>query len=274
MFYNAKNERLMIGDTDMDYISFGKGKKNLILIPGLGDGLTTVRGLAIPYALTHPEFAKEYKVYVFSRKNRLKQGYTTKDMARDVFVAMSKLGIKKANIVGISQGGMIAQHLALDHPERVNKLVLAVTICRQNETIQKCVSKWMRLAKEANYRAVMKNTAEKMYVKRPDKMRYLPILEKFCAPKDFERYLIMGKACLEHDTYEVIHKIQAPTLVIGGAKDIVLEGESSVEIAERIPNSRCVIFKEYGHGVYVETKKFAKTVLDFFRGKEQVYGII
>ena len=83
-------------------------------------------------------------------------------------------------------------------------------------------------------RAVMQDTAEKMYVKRAKKMWYLPILEKFCAPEDYERYLIMGKACLEHDTYERIHQIQAPTLVIGGAYDLVLEGESSVEIAERI----------------------------------------
>ena len=264
MFYNAKNERLMIGDTDMNYISFGKGKKNLILIPGLGDGLTTVKGLAIPYALTHPEFAKVYKVYVFSRKNQLKTGYTTRDMARDVFIAMSKLRIKKADVIGISQGGMIAQHLALDHPECVNKLVLAVTICRQNATIQTCVSNWMRLAKEKGYRAVMQDTAEKMYVKRAKKMWYLPILEKFCAPEDYERYLIMGKACLEHDTYERIHQIQAPTLVIGGAYDLVLEGESSVEIAEKIPNSRLVMFKDYGHGVYVETKEFANKVLDFF----------
>ena len=69
-------------------------------------------------------------------------------------------------------------------------------------------------------------------------------------------------------------QIQAPTLVISGAHDRVLEGESSVEIAEKIQKSRLVMFKEYGHGVYIETKEFANTVLDFFQGKEQVYGII
>ena len=44
MFYNAANGNIKIGNTDMDYISFGKGEKNLIMIPGLGDGLKTVKG--------------------------------------------------------------------------------------------------------------------------------------------------------------------------------------------------------------------------------------
>ena len=48
MFYNAKNNNIKIEQSDMDYISFGKGNKNLIIIPGLGDGLRTVKGMAIP----------------------------------------------------------------------------------------------------------------------------------------------------------------------------------------------------------------------------------
>ena len=45
MFYNAKNGVLKIEDTDMHYISFGNGPKNLIMIPGLGDGLKTAKGI-------------------------------------------------------------------------------------------------------------------------------------------------------------------------------------------------------------------------------------
>ena len=68
MLYNAKNGNLKIGNTDMDYISFGTGKKALIMIPGLGDGLTTVRGKALPFAWMYRMFAKDFTVYVFSRK--------------------------------------------------------------------------------------------------------------------------------------------------------------------------------------------------------------
>ena len=50
MFYNAKNGEIEIENTTVNYISFGKGKRNLIIIPGVGDGFKTVKGLAIPFA--------------------------------------------------------------------------------------------------------------------------------------------------------------------------------------------------------------------------------
>ncbi|MGN0250788.1 MAG: alpha/beta fold hydrolase [Oliverpabstia sp.] len=70
-------------------------------------------------------YANDYKVFIFSRKNDLEEGYSTRDMARDQAEAMKMLGIKSANILGISQGGMIAQYLAIDYPDLV---VLAVLV--------------------------------------------------------------------------------------------------------------------------------------------------
>ena len=102
MFYNAVNGTIDLGNTEMDYITFGYGKRTVILIPGLGDGLRTVKGIAVPFAFMYREFAKDYKVYVFSRKKKLEEGYTTRDMARDQKIAIDKLGIKKADIVGVS----------------------------------------------------------------------------------------------------------------------------------------------------------------------------
>ena len=74
MIYNAENGTVQIDNTQMDYIAFGYGKKNVILIPGLGDGLRTVKGMALPLAFMYREYAKEYSVYVFSRKKVLKAG--------------------------------------------------------------------------------------------------------------------------------------------------------------------------------------------------------
>ena len=267
MFYHAKNGKISFEDTDMDYIAFGKGKKVLVMIPGLGDGLTTVKGTAIPFAWMYRSFAKRYRVYVFSRKNKLDEGYTTRDMARDLMEAMKRLGIKKAHIMGVSQGGMIAQYFALDYPEMVRRLILCVTIGRQNPTIQRVVSDWCSLAKKGDYRMLMKDTAEHMYVKYNSKQYDLlvPILEKFCSPKSYERFLIQAKACLSHNAFDELSKIRKKTLVIGAAKDRVLEGKSSVEIAEQIPKSRLVMYDEYGHGVYEEAKDFNKTILAFLQ---------
>ena len=73
MFWNAKSGSVHIDNTEMDYITFGMGKENLVMIPGLGDGLTTVKGMAAILAFTYKSYAKDYKVYIFSRKNNFER---------------------------------------------------------------------------------------------------------------------------------------------------------------------------------------------------------
>ena len=75
----------------MDYISFGKGKENLIVIPGVGDGFKTVKGLAIPFSIMYKKFAKDYKIYVFSRRNDIPKDFSTEDMANDIINHMENM---------------------------------------------------------------------------------------------------------------------------------------------------------------------------------------
>ena len=166
MFYHAYNGRVCIGDSEMDYISFGNGNRTLIMLPGLGDGLTTVRGMALIFSIMYRIYAKEFTVYVFSRKNHLQEGYSTREMAKDHDKAMTILGISKADVLGISQGGMIAQYLAIDYPDLVNKLILAVTSAKSNELIKKVVGVWIEMAMQGNYKNLMIDTAEKSYSER------------------------------------------------------------------------------------------------------------
>ena len=163
MLYNAKNGILKMDGTDMNYLSFGHGERKMIMIPGLGDGLKTVRGMALPFALMYHMFAKDFTVYVFSRKNELPEHYTTREMACDIVKGMDMLGIDKADVVGVSQGGMIAEYMAIDFPERLHKLVLVVTIGRQNECIQSTISYWIDLAKQNRFGEVMKDVTVRMY---------------------------------------------------------------------------------------------------------------
>ena len=60
MFYQAKNGQVQIGEQVMEYISFGKGARKLIMLPGLGDGLKTAKGMAIPFALLYRQFVAHY----------------------------------------------------------------------------------------------------------------------------------------------------------------------------------------------------------------------
>ncbi|MBC3796873.1 alpha/beta fold hydrolase [Acetobacterium tundrae] len=267
MFYNAKNGNIRIDNTDMDYISFGNGQKNLIMVPGLGDGLKTVKGTAIAFAMMYKEFAKDYKVYVFSRKNQLEEGYSTKDMANDQAEAMKKLGISKASIMGVSQGGMIAQYMAIDYPELIDKLILAVTVSRQNGTIQSVVNNWIAMAEDNDYKGIFIDTSEKSYSEKNLKKYRLfyPILSRVGKPKDFSRFIIQADACIHHNTYDELERIKCETLVIGGDSDRVVGEKSSEEIAEKISDSKLILYKGLGHMTYEEAKDFNLQVLNFLK---------
>lgn len=265
MFWGAKNGSVRIGDTDMDYISFGKGRDILIFLPGLGDGLTTVKGLAVPMALGCRMYAKKFKVYAFSRKNHLEEGYSTRDMAKDQAEAMRILGISKAHILGVSQGGMIAQYLAIDHPDLVEKLVLTVTLSKPNGMIQRVIENWMLFAKAGDYKALMVDTAEKSYSKRHlKKYRLLyPMIGRMGKVKDFQRFLIQAAACVRHDAYAELGRIKCPTLIIGGKDDRIVGADASVELADKIEGSELVLYEGLGHGLYEEAKDFHDRVTDF-----------
>ena len=266
MLYNAKNCTIEIDDTSMDYITFGCGHKNLIIIPGLGDALKTVKGTAVTFSWMYRIFAKEYKVYVFSRKNNFSEGYSTSDMANDLAGVLYKLGITNAYVLGVSQGGMISQHLAVLYPEIVEKLVLAVTLCRPNSMSTNVLSHWITLAQNEDFKSIFIDTAEKTYTEKKLKT-YRPfysILSKLMAPKSFDRFIIQATSCLNHDCYEEISNIKCPTLVIGGDSDKIVGDKASIEIAERIAGSKLKMYKGLGHGTYEEAKDFNQQVLEFF----------
>ena len=266
MIYNAKNGNVKIGNTDMDYISFGSGKKILIMIPGLGDGLMTVRGKALPMACMYGIFAKDFTVYMFSRTNELEEGCTCRDMARDLKEAMDKLGIEKANVLGVSQGGMIAECLAIDYPEKVERLILTVTIGRQNEVLQSVVRSWIEFARQNKFGEVMKDVTVRMYTEEwARKYRFIiPLLGLYPAPKNPARFITMATACIIHDVYDELDKISAPTLVIGGGKDRTVGPDAAGELAAKIKGSELLIYPEYGHGLYDQAKDFNQKVYDFF----------
>lgn len=265
MFYHAHNGSVRVGNSEMDYISFGKGNKNLIMLPGLGDGLSTVKGMAFLFSMMYRIYAKEFTVYVFSRKNRLPEGYSTRKMAKDQADAMTALGISKAHILGISQGGMVAQYLAIDHPNLIDHLVLAVTSSKPNEILENVVGAWMEIAAQGNYKALMIDTAEKSYSENYLKKyrRLYPFLGKMGKPKSFQRFLIQASSCITHNAHDELHKILCPALIIGGDCDQIVGTAAAPAIADQIRGSELFIYKNLGHAAYEEAKDFHARVLNF-----------
>lgn len=84
MLMRTKNATLHLKDDTMNYVRFGSGSKKLVMFPGLGDGLTTVKGTPLPMTLMYRAYAKNYTVYMFSRRNHLPKDHSTCDMARNL----------------------------------------------------------------------------------------------------------------------------------------------------------------------------------------------
>lgn len=267
MFYNAQNNTVAINGGTINYVVFGKGQTPLVILPGLGDGLKTVKGMAIPLALLYRQFAQQFRVYVFSRKNILEKGYSTKAMAQDQQAALEKLGISKCDLLGVSQGGMIAQYFAIDYPEKIMKLVIAVSISRPNQAFCNIVSNWVEFAENNDYKSLMIDTAEHTYT--PQKLKgyrhIYPIISRVGKPKDFSRFLVQADSCLTHNAYNELEKILCPTLIIGGGKDRVVGKNAAKEMAEKISKSSLVIYEELGHAAYEESKDFNQRVIDFLQ---------
>ena len=264
MILDACNESININGSDCDYIRFGKGKNAIIMLPGVGDGFKTAKGMALPFALMYRCFAENFRVYVFSRRNDMPEGFTTADMADDLDVIMDALNIGPASIFGVSQGGMIAQQMAIRHPDKVRSLVLAVTASRPNEIMKETLETWLEMADRGDHKGIMLDTAERSYtggyLKRARMINRMIAAAK---PKDYMRFRILCRSCLEHDVYDDLHKIICPALIIGADQDKVLGPAASIEMQGEIPNIQLYMYEGYSHGVYEQAKDFNARVLRY-----------
>ena len=262
---STKGKTLYFNEKSMDYVTFGKGKKSLVIIPGLGDGLQTVKGKAKLFFLSYRLLAKHYKIYVFSRINELRQGYTTRDMAADVAEAMETLNLDTAYVMGISQGGMIAQWLVSDFPEKVQRLILAVTTAKPSQLARERIDHWQKLSQSRNFKHLMLDIAKRSYTQKSyQKWRLLyNVMGIFGHIKDKQRIDIQSVFCLKHDSLDFLEKINCPTLIIGAEKDDVLGVDGSLGLYQHIKDSQLTILPECGHALYEQNKDFQKRVLVF-----------
>ncbi|MFT8579373.1 MAG: alpha/beta hydrolase, partial [Liquorilactobacillus satsumensis] len=265
MIFNIQEETIKVDAMEMDYIVFGNGTKPLVVLPGLGDGLKTVKGQSIPLAIFYKKYLKKFRIYAFSRRVKLPQNYTTREMARDQKIVLNKLGLDKFYLMGISQGGMIAQHLAIEYPDGIEKLILAVTTSKPTKEVRNRIPKWIQFATLNDYKSLLIDAFENMYTNKKLKL-YRPfysLISKASKPKDFNRFIIQAKSCLSHDTTDELQEIKTPTLIVGAVEDKIVGYDISIEMATRIKNSKFISFEKYGHAVYEECKDFNTKIIDF-----------
>ena len=263
MCFHVKEKTLVLNGEQVDYITFGKGKKPLVMIQGLST--RNLKGSGFSLAIAYRIFAKEYTVYWFDRRKNVCEGTTILDLAKDFAKCMDILNIKNADIFAVSQGGMIAQELAIERPDLVRKLVLAVTLCQNNETVEKVINDWVQMAEQGQMKKLVYDMAEKLYSQAYLKRYkfFMPLLVVLQKPKDVKRFVILAKSCLTCDTAKRLKEIKQPVLVLGGKQDKIVGANACEKIAQLL---KCEIFlyENLGHAVYEEAKDFNKKVLEFF----------
>ena len=265
---NAKNLTVPLGERKMDCARFGSGARSMVVIPGLSDGLMTVKGRAWLLAGPYRRFWEEFTVYVCSRSNELPEGFSIRDMASELAEAMETLGIERACVLGVSQGGMIAQVLAAEHPSLAERLALAVTGPWANEIVQSFVRHVRDLAEKGDHRQLMIDSAEQSYSERRLKKLRLsyPVLGRIGKPESYRRYLVNCDAILAFDARAELGKIACPTLILGGEEDRVVGPEGSRELHALIPGSELYLYPGLGHGAFEEAPDFNERIYRFFTG--------
>jgi len=244
-------------------------------VEGEGEPLVMIMGFTASRIGWMPQlrfFRKYYRVITFDNRGVGKSDkplgpYSTRMMADDTIKLMDLLGIEKAHIMGLSMGGMIAQELAINYPQRVMKLVLASTYARQDETSGDTLeqAKFLQLSPGKKVGAMVGLAFNKPLYRFTFSL-LARVQTRFTGASGGVGIAGQSEACLKHDTLERLSSITAPTLVIVGTGDRIIKPVSSEVIAGKIPNAKLVRVEGGSHYFSFEMKNvFNREVLNFLK---------
>lgn len=253
---------------EMEYFTFGSGKKPMVMLPGLAlkSVMHSAEGVASAYRL----FSDSFTVYCFDRTKFLKENITIAELSEDTAEAMRALGIRNACVFGASQGGMMAQYLAIYHPDLVGRLLLGSTCARLNPVSEAVMQRWITLAEQGDIDAFCDCFIDVLYGRDfAEKFgEFIRVAHRDTTAADFQRFILLGKSCDTLNTYDLLNRMQCPTLVVGAIHDRVLTAQSSFEIAEKL-GCPCYLYgSEYGHCVFDEAPDYKQRMFDFFTEAE------
>jgi len=260
---------------------------------GRGGPLLLIMGLAADstaWMFQVPDFARRYRTIAFDnrgvgRSSRPPGPYTIHQMADDAAGLLDALDLPRAHVLGVSMGGMIAQELALRHPERVRGLVLACTYPEPDAEVERQREFGMQRfggtvtasgEMEINLNALdplmffqhlLPRVFNQSFIDRE-----LPKLMQLFAGAlqyGFSMEAILGQvaAVIGHKATDRLHLIQSPTLVITGDADLLVSPANSDILARSIPGAKLMKIPGGSHGFNLETPEiFNRAVLDFLAG--------
>jgi 3-oxoadipate enol-lactonase len=240
--------------------------KCLVFLNGLSQ-TTIAWGFMLPY------FEQTHRIIVldFIFQGQSDKSGDVRDFdqhARDVLAVLNSLSIEKATFIGLSYGSLVAQHLGVNHPQRVDKLCLMSTFAHKTPYYEAVELSWRRALDFGGYGlmldVMLPFVLGTSYFSHP----LIPIDMLKAARKDLVDATALGKlmdATQERKDYRSnLTKIKAPTLVIHGRQDVLFAVDLGKSVSEHIVKSQFVVIENAGHTLNLEEVKLvSETIINF-----------
>ena len=259
-------------------IADSQGVKIAYEIRGDGEPLALVHGLAYDrngWGRFPDLLAQRFRVVLIDNRgvgeSDAPEGpYAVTQMAADVVAVLDDAGIERTNLFGVSLGGFIAQELALTYPERLAKLVLASTAPGGPKAHPmpaaglEAFGKYPTMEREAGLRLMVENSLGEHGVRDVPGLADEIFAYRLERAPSLAAWQAQAYAGATFDSYDRIGSIQAPTLVVQGGADNVVDPRNAELLAELIPNARVEIVPERGHLlVWEDSERVAELVTEF-----------
>jgi 3-oxoadipate enol-lactonase len=254
------------GEVEIAYELLGSGPP-LLLIQGLGYG---GRGWGPLLGL----LAEDFTVAAFDNRgfgaSDVPSGpYSVGELAEDARAVLDAAGLERAHVIGASLGGMVAQELALAHPERIDRLVLACTTpggLASYPMPAPTVSLMLEAPTMPPDVALRRFVENALGDGASEELVEQIVAYRTANPPDLGGWQAQAAAGATHDALDRIGGIEAPTLVIHGTEDSVVDPRNADLLADRIPGARIELLPGCGHlPFWEEPERFASPIRDFLQ---------
>ncbi len=245
---------------------------------GAGAPLLLIHGLGYArwgWEPVVPGLAERFEVLLFDNRGIGESDappgpYTVAEMAADTVQVLDEAGVERAHVVGTSLGGMVAQEIALSHPERVDRLVLACTT-PGGPHAHPMPAVTVRLMTEAAglepavalRRFVENALAPATVAERPELVERI-MEHRLRTAQDPVAWAAQAAAGAGFDAGGRLGGLQSATLVQHGSDDVVVDPRNADLLAERLPDARLERFPGCGHLFFWEaSERFVSSVAAF-----------
>ncbi|MDX6728304.1 MAG: hypothetical protein QOK49_3109 [Baekduia sp.] len=242
---------LTVGGRELFHQRTGTGEP-LLLIQGMS-GTHLTWGEPLIDDLTRDFDVITYDHRGIGRSARVDDPFSVVELAEDAAGLLDALGVESAHVLGISMGGMVAQELALRHPERIRTLTLGCTYCggpdgrlAPQATIERLTAGMMSGDRELAIRTGFEINVSAGFAAQEGSYDTFRAMAK-ALPAAVPVIMLQMQAIAQHDTSARLASLGVPTLVIHGDEDEMLPVENGRQIAALIPGARLEILEGVGH---------------------------